>query len=99
MFVVNKHCTIILYTIIDDVENRSYLLPLCMDIILPVNVNIVQDSRQFELKPNWLVKTPAMITAYKQELDELLTIYNSTPFGNFAFTHLILWLHYCTFFM
>ena len=67
---VNKHCTI------DDVENRSDHLPLCMDISLPVGVNIVQESRQFQPKPKWHATTPAMITAYKQELDELLsTIY------------------------
>ena len=67
---VNKHCTI------DDVENRSDHLPLCMDISLPVDVNIVQESRQLEPKPKCHAPTPAMITAFKQELDELLsTIY------------------------
>ena len=48
---VNKHCTI-------DDENRSDHLPLCMDISLPVDVDIVQESRQFEPKPKWHATTP-----------------------------------------
>ena len=38
---VNKHC------IIEDVENRSGHVPLCIDITMPISLNNIDDTRHF----------------------------------------------------
>ena len=41
----NKHC------IIEDVENRSDHVPLCIDITMPISLNNIDDTRHFVPKP------------------------------------------------
>ena len=67
---INKHC------VLDDLENRSDHVPLCLELSLPIDVNLCNQARQFEPKPKWQSATPVMISNYKQKLDQLLSIIN-----------------------
>ena len=63
---VNKHC------IIEDIENRSDHAPLCIDITMPISLKNIVDTRHVVLKPKWHSVTPAILSNYKETLDELL---------------------------
>ena len=64
---INKHC------ILEDLENMSNHVPLCIELRLPVDTNLLAESRQFEPKPKWHATTPTMINNYNHKLDELLS--------------------------
>ena len=64
---INKHC------ILEDLENRSDHVPLCIQLSLPIDINLLVESRQFEPKPKWHATTPTMICKYQHKLDELLS--------------------------
>ena len=68
----NKHC------IIEDAENRSDHVPLCIDITISICLNNTDDARHFVHKPKWHSVTPAILSNYKGTLDEILCIY-TTP--------------------
>ena len=48
-------------------------VPLCIELRLPIDINLLAESRQFEPKPKWHATTPTMISNYNHKLDELLS--------------------------
>ena len=65
---INKHSTI------DDVDNMSDHIPLCLQLSLPITIRHIEDTRQFEPKPKWHVVSPTMLETYKHRLNELLLL-------------------------
>ena len=62
---VNKLC------VINDLENQSDHLPLCMSITLPVCDIESNSKRQFLLKPMWFMADAVILQRYKSELDSV----------------------------
>ena len=44
---INKHC------VIEDIENRSDHVPICVDVTLPIIQSNIKDTRHFIPKPKW----------------------------------------------
>ena len=60
------------YTTIDDLDNMSDHLPLCLSIDLPVCDIHFNDTRHFQSKPKWNSASSNMLLDYKAQLDILL---------------------------
>ena len=65
---INKQSTI------DDVDNMSDHNPLCLQLSLPITIEHIEDTRQFEPKPKWHAVSPKMLETYKHRLNELLLL-------------------------
>ena len=65
---INKHSTI------DDVDNMSDHNPLYLQLSLPITIEHIEDTRQFEPKPKWHAVSPTMLETYKHRLNELLLL-------------------------
>ena len=63
---INKH------SILDELENRSNHLPLCIEITLPVSLNNIDDTRYFIPKPKWHAVNYDTLSNYKLALDNML---------------------------
>ena len=48
--------------------------PLCLQLSLPITIEHIEDTRQFEPKPKWHAVSPIMLETYKLSLNELLLI-------------------------
>ena len=60
---VNKLC------VINDIENQSDHLPLCMSFTLPVCDIESNSTRRFVSKPKWFMADADILQRYKSELD------------------------------
>ena len=58
---VNNYCTV------NDIDNMSDHLPLCMDIHLPVNIMHFNDSQYFVPKPKWSSANELMLSEYRHQ--------------------------------
>ena len=63
---INKH------SILDELQNRSHPLPLCIDIPLPGSFNIIDDTRYFIPKPKWHAVNSDTLSNYRLALDNML---------------------------
>ena len=77
-FIVSESLTdcINKYTIINDVDNMSDHLPVCIHVNLPVNNMYFSDTRQFIPKPKWYSINDELLHKYKSNLDVLLESIN-----------------------
>ena len=75
---INKHSTI------DDVDNMSDHNPLCLQQSLPITIEHIEDTRQFEPKPKCHVVTPTMLETYKHRLNELLLLIDMPTYVQFV---------------
>ena len=66
---MNNYCTV------NDIDNMSDHLPLCMDIHLPVNIMYFTDSQYFVPKPKWSSANELMLSEYRHILDLSFVIY------------------------
>ena len=63
---INKH------SILDELENRSDHLPLCIEITLPVSLNNIDDTSYFIPKPKWHAVNYDTLSNYRLALDNML---------------------------
>ena len=63
---INKH------SILDELENRSDHLPLCIEITLPVSLNNIDDIRYFIPKRKWHAVNSDTLSNYRLALDNML---------------------------
>ena len=67
---INKH------SILDELENRSGHLPLCIEISLSVSLSNIDDTRYFIPKPKWHAVNSDTLSNYRLALDNMLNSFD-----------------------